>query len=423
MQRVLAVILAGGMGERLSVLSQGRAKPAVPFAGKYRIIDFTLSNCVNSGVNNIIVLAQYQPASLTEHIGIGTPWGLSAPDRNIRLLQPYLAREEGRDWYKGTADAVYQNLDRIEEFDADEVLILSGDHVYKMDYSPMLAFHRENKADITLAITHMPEEELYRFGTVIVDEKGRVTRFQEKVKNPQGNLVSMGVYLFNLGILRQLLEIRTGHDFGRNVLPKIVAKASIFAYTFDGYWRDIGTLDSYWQSSMEVMTMFQSFLADSAWPIHTREGEWPPTKVGDNATVTNCLLAGGCIIEGHIEHSIISQGVQVAEGAVIKDSIIMDNTQIGRNSIIDRCILDKEVVIGPNSQIGYGNDFSVNHANSSILNTGLTIIGKRTSIPPGYKIGRNCIIYDNSLETDLPESEVVSGETIRPRRRRTRIKT
>jgi glucose-1-phosphate adenylyltransferase len=420
MQRLLAVILAGGMGERLSVLSQERAKPAVPFAGKYRIIDFTLSNCVNSGVHNIIVLTQYQPVSLTEHIGIGTPWGLSAPDRNIRLLQPYLAREEGRDWYKGTADAVYQNLDRIEEHVADETLILSGDHIYKMDYSPMLAFHRENRADVTLAVTHMPEEELYRFGTVIIDDNGQVTRFQEKVRNPQGNLVSMGVYIFNARTLRKLLETRTGHDFGRNVLPKIISKGRIFAYTFDGYWRDIGTVDTYWQSNMEVMAMSQSFLADSAWPIYTSESAWPPTKVGDNATVTNCLLAGGCIIDGHIEHSIISPGVQVAEGAVIKDSIIMDDTQIGHNSIIDRSILDKEVVIGPNSHIGYGNDFSVNRVNSSILNTGLTIIGKRTAIPADYKIGRNCIIYDNSLETDLPESEIASGETIKPRRRRNR---
>jgi glucose-1-phosphate adenylyltransferase len=421
MHRLLSVILAGGMGERLSVLSQERAKPAVPFAGKYRIIDFTLSNCVNSGLHNIIVLTQYQPVSLTEHIGVGTPWGLSAPDRNIRLLQPYLAREEGRDWYKGTADAVYQNLDRIEEEDADEVLILSGDHIYKMDYSPMLTFHRENKADVTLAVTHMPEEELHRFGTVLVNDKGQITRFQEKVKNPQSNLVSMGVYIFNIKILRELLENRTGHDFGRNVLPKIVTRQRIFAYTFDGYWRDIGTVDSYWQSSMEVMEMTHSFLADTAWPIYTREDDWPPTKVGDNATVTSCLLASGCIIDGHIEHSIISQGVHVAEGAIVKDSIIMDNTEIGRNSVIDRCILDKEVIIGSNSQIGYGDDYRINRLNAKVLNTGLTIIGKRTIIPADYKIGRNCIIYDNTLESDLPESEIESGETIRPRRRRNRI--
>jgi glucose-1-phosphate adenylyltransferase len=256
---------------------------------------------------------------------------------------------------------------------------------------------------------------------VIIDDKGRIVRFQEKVKNPQSNLVSMGVYLFNVRILRRLLETRTGHDFGRNVLPKIVKKTRIFAYTFDGYWRDIGTIDSYWQSSMEVMAMSQSFLADTEWPIHTRERELPPTKVGDNATVTNCLLAGGGIIDGHIEHSVISPGVHVAEGAVIKDSIIMDDTEIGRNCIIDRCILDKEVAIGPNSLIGYGDDFTINRLNSSVLNTGLTIIGKRTTIPADYKIGRNCIIYDNSLESDLPESQITSGETIKPRRRRNRI--
>ncbi|MCK4274672.1 MAG: NTP transferase domain-containing protein, partial [Dehalococcoidales bacterium] len=345
MHRLLAVILAGGMGERLSILSQERAKPAVPFAGKYRIMDFSLSNCVNSGVHNVIVLTQYQPVSLTEHIGIGAPWGLVPPDRNVRLLQPYLAREEGRDWYKGTADAVHQNLDRIEAEDCDEILILSGDHVYKMDYSTMLEFHRGNDADVTLAVTRMPEEELYRFGTVITDEKGQITHFQEKVKNPQSNLVSMGVYLFNINILREWLDIRTGHDFGRNVFPKMVNKGRMFAYTFDGYWRDIGTVESLWQSNMEVLAMSQSFLSDIDWPLYTKEAENPPTKVGDNATVTNCLLSGGCKIEGHIEHSIISPGVQVAEGAIVKDSIIMDNTHIGRNSIIDRSILDKEVTI------------------------------------------------------------------------------
>jgi glucose-1-phosphate adenylyltransferase len=415
MQRLLAVILAGGMGERLSILSQERAKPAVPFAGKYRIIDFTLSNCINSGVDNIIVLTQYQPVSLTEHIGIGTPWGLAAPNRNIRLLQPYLAREEGRDWYKGTADAVYQNLNRIAGENAEEVLILSGDHIYKMDYLPMLAFHRKNEADVTLAVTPMPKEELSRFGTVVIDENGQVTRFQEKVKNPSSNLVSMGIYLFNTKTLRQWLEAREGHDFGRDVFPRMVSQGRIFAYTFEGYWRDIGTVESYWQANMEILSMAQSFLADTGWPVHTREGEWPPTKVGDNATVTNCLLAGGCIIDGHIEHSIISPGVRVAEGAIIKDSIIMENTQIGRNSIIDRSILDKEITVGSNSHIGFGDDYRINRLNSDVLNTGLTIIGKRTVIPANYTIGRNCIIYDSVTESALPASELKSGETVKSR--------
>jgi len=421
MHKLLAVILAGGMGERLSILSQERAKPAVPFAGKYRIMDFSLSNCVNSGVYNVIVLTQYQPVSLTEHIGIGAPWGLVPPDRNVRLLQPYLAREEGRDWYKGTADAVHQNLDRIEAEDCDEVLILSGDHVYKMDYSTMLEFHRGNDADVTLATTRMPEEELYRFGTVITDEKGQITHFREKAKKPQSNLVSMGVYLFNINILREWLDIRAGHDFGRNVFPKMVNKGRMFAYAFDGYWRDIGTVESLWQSNMEVLAMSQSFLSDIDWPLYTKEAENPPTKVGDNATVTNCLLSGGCKIEGHMEHSVISPGVRVAEGAIVKDSIIMDNTHIGRNSIIDRSILDKEITIESDCHVGFGDDYHINRSNPKVLNTGLTIVGKRTVLPSGYKIGRNCIIYDSVVESDFPEPEVKSGETIKPKRKPIRM--
>ena len=422
MHRLLAVILAGGTGERLSILSQERAKPAVPFAGKYRIIDFSLSNCVNSGVYNVIVLTQYQPVSITEHIGIGTPWGLVPPDRNVRLLQPYLAREEGRDWYKGTADAVHQNLDRIEAEDIDEVLILSGDHVYKMDYSEMLEFHRANNADVTLAVTRMPEDELYRFGTVITDEKGQIIRFQEKVKNPQSNLVSMGVYLFNTGTLREWLDNRTGHDFGRNIFPKMADKGRMFAFSFDGYWRDIGTVDSLWQSNMEILAISQSFLNDIDWPLYTKEVEVPPTKVGDAATVTNCLLSSGCKIDGHVEHSIISSGVQVAEGAVVKDSIIMDNTVIGRNSIIDRSILDKEVTVEADCHIGFGDDFHINRANPQVLSTGLSIVGKHSVIPSGCKIGRNCIIYDAVVESDFPASKIKSGETIKPKRKPIRIK-
>jgi glucose-1-phosphate adenylyltransferase len=421
MQKLLAVILAGGQGERLSVLSQQRAKPAVPFAGRYRIIDFTLSNCVNSGIFNIVVLTQYQPVSLTEHIGIGTPWGLSPPDRSIRLLQPYLAREEGRDWYKGTADAVYQNLDRVEAEDISEVLVLSGDHVYKMDYSRMLEFHREKGAHVTLAVTPFPEEELVRFGTVVVDESGRVLRFQEKVKRSESNLVSMGVYIFNRDILRQWLEGRTGHDFGRNILPKMVSQDKIFAYHFDGYWRDIGTLESYWQANMEILELSQAFLADADWPLHTNEREYSPTKIGNSATVANCLLSTGCKIEGHVEHSILSPGVTVAEGAVVKDSIIMDGTDIGRDSIINRSILDKGVVVEAGCHIGFGNDFRINRSNPKILNTGLTIVGKQAVVPYGYKIGRNCIIYDNVVAGDFPGSKVQSGETVKPKRRPNRI--
>ena len=422
MQKLMAVILAGGQGERLSVLSQERAKPAVPFAGKYRIIDFSLSNCVNSGIYNIIVLTQYQPVSLTEHIGVGTPWGLVPPDRSIRLLQPYLAREEGRDWYKGTADAVHQNLDRIEAEDITEVLVLSGDHVYKMDYSPMLEFHRENEADVTLAVTTFPEEELSRFGTVVVDENGQVTRFQEKVKSPESNLVSMGVYIFKKDILRQWLEGRTGHDFGRNIFPKMPDQSKIFAYTYEGYWRDIGTVESYWRANMEMLEMSQTFLADDDWPIYTKEVEYPPTKICKSAAASDCLISSGCVIEGHVEHSILSPGVTVAEGAVVKDSIIMDGAEVGRDSVIDRSILDKGVVVKAGCHIGFGKDFRINRSNPKVLNTGLTIVGRQAVIPYGAKVGRNCIIYDNVAEVDFPGPEVQSGETIRPKRKPIRIK-
>jgi glucose-1-phosphate adenylyltransferase len=420
MPSLLAVILAGGTGERLSILSQARAKPAVPFAGKYRIIDFTLSNCVNSGIYNIIVLTQYQPVSLTEHIGIGAPWGLVPPDRNIRLLQPYLTREQQRDWYKGTADAVYQNLDRIEGEMVDTVLILSGDHVYKMDYGPMLEFHWKTGADATLAVTRMSREELPRFGTVITDGNGKVLRFQEKVKKPESNLVSMGIYIFNTVTLRQWLETSAGNDFGRHIFPNMIG-GKIYAYNFEGYWRDIGTIDSYWKASMEVMAMSHSFLGDDDWPVYTREDAVPPTKIGDNSTVTNCLLAGGCRIEGHIEHSIISPGVRVAEGAIVRDSIIMDNTSIGRKCVVDHAIIDKEVDIAAESHIGSGDDYRVNRLNPKVLNSGLTIVGKWAQIPGGYTVGRNCIIYDNVTAGDLPQSEVQSGETIKPRHRPRRV--
>jgi len=416
MPSLLAVILAGGTGERLSILAQARAKPAVPFAGKYRIIDFTLSNCVNSGIFHIIVLSQYQPVSLTQHIGIGQPWGLVPPDRSIRLIQPYLSREEHRDWYQGTADAVFQNLDRIEEEMVETVLILSGDHVYKMDYTPMLEFHWKTGADVTLAVTRMPAEELHRFGTVVTDDNRRIVRFQEKAKNPESNLVSMGVYVFNTVTLRQLLEANPGHDFGRHVFPHMIG-GKLYAHPFDGYWRDIGTIESYWKANMDVLAMTHSFLAETDWPIYTREVYGPPTKIGDNSTVTNCLLSGGCRIEGHVERSIMSPGVRVAEGAVIKDSVLMNDTVIGRNCVIDHTIIDKEVIVGAESHIGHGEDYRFNHVSPKILNSGLTIIGKRTTVPARYKIGRNCIIYDSVTPGDLPDKEVQSGETIKPRRR------
>lgn len=407
----------------MSVLAQERTKPAVPFAGKYRIVDFTLSNCVNSGLHNVAVLTQYEPLSLAEHIGIGTAWGLATPDRGIRLLQPYLARERGRDWYKGTADAVYQNLEYIEEQNTELILILSGDHVYKMNYSLMLKFHEDKKADVTLAFTRLPEADLRQFGTVITDIEGRILGFQEKVKEPKSNMVSMGVYVFKKEVLLQVLEKNaqlapSQRDFGRNVLPRMVAAGSlnVFGYNFEGYWRDIGTVQSYWQANIDMIEMSPSFLSDAIWPIRTSEAERPPAAVSETASVVDTLLSSGCFIEGRVERSVLSPGVKIAKGALVKDSIIMSDSVIGSDSIVDCSILDKEVVAEAGCHIGFGNDLQPNHRDSS-LNTGVTIIGKGARIPDKLKIGRNCVVYGNALEDDFKATRVQSGQTVGTRRR------
>ncbi len=423
MDKVLAIILAGGRGERLGILAHERTKPAIPFAGKYRIIDFALSNCVNSGIPNVAVLTQYQPLSLTDHIGIGTAWGLARLDgRGIKLLQPYLAREEDRGWYKGTADAVYQNLDYIDEQGAELVLILCGDHIYRMDYSDMLKFHKKTQADVTLATTTMPYEELERFGIVTVDEEGRVTSFQEKVKKPESNLVSMGVYLFQKDILRRCLEEdaqrASKHDFGRNVLPRMaMGSYKTFAYTFHGYWCDVGTVATYWQANMDLLEPQSSLLFDTDWPIRTREELRPPAVVSQTADVVKSMISCGCIIEGRVEHSVLSPGVKVAEGAVVKDSIVLSDSVIGPGSIVDYSILDKEVVVEAGCHIGCGSNFQINRREPKVANTGITIVGKRAKVPAGVKMGRNCITYYGVTEDDFPGPEIQSGETIRPKRR------
>ena len=412
------------MGERLSILVQERAKPAVPFGGKYRIIDFTLSNCANSGIRNVFVLTQYSPLSLAEHIGVGTPWGFVPPDKNIRQLQPYLAREEGRDWYKGTADAVYQNLQYLEELGADTVLIAAGDHVYQMDYSEMLKLHEEAEANVTIAITPMPEDTLKHFGTVITDETRRVIGFQEKVPKPKSNLASMGVYIFKTEVLRRWVEEdadtrNSAHDFGRNIFPKMVSsKEKVFAYTFEGYWRDVGTVHTYWQANMDLIEIPTAFLYQPNWPIRTKEDARPPVMISDAADVTNSLVSAGCIIEGHVEHSVLSTGVTVSRGAVVRDSIIMSDTIIGRDSVIDYSIIDKETVIEADCKVGSGDNFQSNRKAPKLLSTGITIVGKRTRIPSGTTIGRNCLVYGFSDKAAFSSLEVPSGETVKPKKRR-----
>ena len=421
MDDVLAIIMAGGRGTRLSVLSYERTKPAIPFAGKYRIIDFALSNCVNSGIHNVAVLTQYQPRSLVEHIGIGAPWGFATPDRGIRLLQPYQVPEEAREWYKGTADAVYQNLRYIDEQEAETVLILSGDHIYTMDYNDMIELHRNTQADVTLAVTRFPEEELSQFGTVMVDEAGQVTDFQEKVEKPKSNLASMGIYLFKEDILRRWLEedanrADSEHDFGRNIFPAMIDKSKIMAYNFGSYWRDIGTMDAYWQANMDLIEMSPSLLFSTDWPIRTPEETRPASVISETAGVVNSLISNGCVIEGRVEHSVLSPRVMVAEGAIVKDSIIMNDSTIGQGSLVDYSILDKEVLIEAGCHIGFGDDFTPNHRHPELSKRGISIIGKRATIPLGTKMGRNCVIGCGVSEDDFSVSKIQSGQTIMPRR-------
>ncbi|HLG62000.1 MAG TPA: glucose-1-phosphate adenylyltransferase [Ktedonosporobacter sp.] len=420
MSKVLAVILAGGQGERLSLLSQKRAKPAVPFAGKYRIIDFALSNCVNSGITDVAVLTQYRPHSLNDHIGIGKPWDLDRQQGGIHLLQPYIGPQES-DWYQGTADAVYQNLGFIMESRCDLVLILAGDHIYRMDYGPMIAFHQQRNADVTLGAVVIPIEEGKRFGILETDAEGRVVSFEEKPEQPRGTLGSMGIYVFSRdSLVRELIENAQSanhHDFGHNIIPTMVAQNKpVYAYPFTGYWQDVGTIQSYWEAHMALLSDRSPFdLYDPSWVIHTRSEERPPAHIREGAQVMNSLISHGCIIKGRVEHSVLSPGVIVEEGAVVRDSILLFDTVVGAGSSIDHTITDKEVIVGKQCQIGYGDDMTPNRLEPTRLNVGITLIGKRAHLPDNLKVGRNCKIGTDLRPEDFPSDTLASGETVEDR--------
>jgi glucose-1-phosphate adenylyltransferase len=420
MSGVLAVILAGGQGERLSLLSEKRAKPAVPFAGKYRIIDFALSNCVNSDIYDIAVLTQYRPHSLNDHIGIGKPWDLDRAQGGVRLLQPFVGRKDS-DWYSGTADAVYQNLSFIMEGRWDYVLVLAGDHIYRMDYRPMIAFHQQHQADVTLGSVIVTLEEAPRFGIFETDTDSRVLSFEEKPAKPRGTLGSMGIYVFGRDTLARLLmqdeETRSQHDFGRNIIPGMVERGErVFAYPFAGYWQDVGTIQSYWEAHMGLLEDQPTFdLYDPSWIVHTRSEERPPAHVHGDAQVNRSLISHGCIIKGQVEHSVLSPGVIVEEGAVVRDSIVMFDTVIGAGSIIDRAILDKEIVVGKGCRIGYGDDMTPNKLEPTRLDTGITLVGKRSSLPDNLTVGRNCKIAPDLCPEDFTTATLASGETIEQR--------
>ncbi|RRR73222.1 MAG: glucose-1-phosphate adenylyltransferase [Candidatus Viridilinea halotolerans] len=416
--RVVAMIMAGGEGTRLSVLSEKRAKPSVPFAGKYRIIDFTLSNCVNSGIFDVAVLTQYRPHSLNDHIGIGKPWDLDRNRGGVRLLQPYQGRSD-QSWYRGTSDAIYQNLGFLTDHRADLALILSGDHIYKMDYNAIIETHRRNHADLTVGVMPVPLEQTDRFGIMSVDENGRIVEFSEKPKNrDKGNLASMGIYVFNADVLiRRLSEGNADQpriDFGKNVIPAMVAEDCVVAHRFEGYWVDVGTIESYWETSMQLLDPQLDFdLYDLDWRILTRSEERPPAKIGPQARVNRAIICNGCTIRGTVENSVLSPGVYVSPGAIVRDSVIMNDSWIGPGAVLDRVILDKQVVVGAGARLGDGDDLTVpNKAEPEKINSGVTVIGKAAHIPPGIRVGRNVVINADRDESDFPEGHVASGETI-----------
>ena len=416
MNRVLALILAGGRGERLSILAEERAKPAVVFGGKYRIIDFALSNCINSGLFRVGILTQYRPRSLNNHIGIGRPWDLDRSTGGVSLLQPYIGRKAS-DWYKGTADAVYQNLYFVEESQADQVLILAGDHIYKMRYEDMLEFHRSHKADVTVGVVEVPLGEARRYGVLSLDKNDRIVDFQEKPSRPQSNLASMGIYVFKRECLMKALEEdtrrRSGHDFGHDVIPARLGRDRVFGYRFNGYWRDIGTIDAYWQANMDLLADLPELnLYDPDNIVRTQDQQRPPMKAGPNSRITRSMLSSGCIINGYVHNSVLSPGVFVEEGATVVDSILFDDCHISTGAVVERSILDKMAFVGAHSYLGWGDDYTPNQEEPEVLHSGIAIVGKRARIPAGIRIGRNCIIGSGAREEDFPADYVASGSSI-----------
>jgi glucose-1-phosphate adenylyltransferase len=413
MKPTMAVILAGGEGERLSILSSVRAKPAVPFGGKYRIIDFTLSNCVNSGVHDVVVLTQYNPRSLNDHIGVGRPWDLDRNKGGVKMLQPYIARGRLAEWYRGTADAVLQNLNVIERNDAEDILVLAGDHIYKMDYAPFLAAHRRKRADVTIAVRRVPIADATRMGILAMDDGHRVVEWQEKPKAPKSDLASMGVYVFSKKALRRwLAEDRV--DFGTHVIPAMIdGGARVFGYRFEGYWQDVGTIQSFWEANMALLNDHPELdLYDKDWIIHTRSEERAPARIGQTAQVHRSLISHGCIVNGTVVNSVLSPGVTVEVGAVVRDSIIMFDSVIRTGAIIDRAIIDKEVTVGQGALVGAGGDDTPNRREPTRLNTGITVIGKQSVVPRGTRIGRNVRVGGNVRSTDYPGRVVKSGGSV-----------
>ena len=357
-KEMIAMILAGGQGSRLGVFTKNIAKPAVSFGGKYRIIDFVLSNCSNSGIDTVGVLTQYRPLLLNSHIGIGSHWDLDRRNGGLSILQPYMNEKEGN-WYKGTADAIYQNMNYIDSYDPEYDLILSGDHIYKMDYSDMLEEHKSKNADVTIAVMEVDWDEASRFGIMNANEDGSIYEFEEKPEKPKSNLASMGIYIFNWAKMKSYFKSEQEYvDFGKNLIPKMLDdKASMYAYEFNGYWRDVGTIESLWQANMDLINPGNGFnLNDSNWRIYTDTMAMPPQYLGKNSNVKQSIVVDGCRVFGTVENSVLSHGVSIGEGSIIRDSVIMSNAKIGKNVIIEKAMIGEGAVIEDDCKISSGDD-------------------------------------------------------------------
>ena len=414
-KEMIAMLLAGGQGSRLGVLTSKLAKPAVAFGGKYKIIDFPLSNCINSGVDTVGVLTQYRPLRLNQHIGIGIPWDLDRSIGGVTVLPPY-EKSANSQWYTGTANAIYQNLEYIDYYNPDYVLIHSGDHIYKMDYEAMLDYHKTSKADITLATYQVPMEEASRFGVVITDDTGCIQEFEEKPEHPRSNKASMGIYIFNWKVLREALTAlkdQPSCDFGKHIIPYCHERGSkICAYEYKGYWKDVGTLGSYWEANMELIDLIPEFnLYEEYWKIYTKSDIIPPQFISEQSKIERSIIGEGTEVYGEVINSVIGAGVTIGEGAVIRDSIIMKGTTIGAGTVVDKAIVAEDVTIGENAEVGVG-EYAESKYDKKVYQFDLVTIGERSVIPDGVKIGRNTAISGVTTAEDYHGGELESGDYI-----------
>jgi glucose-1-phosphate adenylyltransferase len=414
MRNTLGLILAGGKGERLGELSKRRAKPAVPFGGRYRLIDFTLSNCVNSGLFNVAVLTQYRPRSLMRHIGIGRPWDLDRSWGGVELLQPHLGRADS-DWYKGTADACYQNRHYVASRSCEYILVLAGDHVYAMDYNHLRGVLDTKKADVVVATLRVPRDDATRFGTLELAAHGRVVGFEEKPPVPKSDMASMGIYLFRRKTFFEAMELVPSGmtDFGRHLIPSLLHERRVYCYIYEDYWRDVGTVDAYFDANMDLIADLPDFnLYDPAWPVRTVARDFAPARYYAGASAARSLVAEGCKIRGAVRNSVIFPGVMVGPGTVVDSSIILDGCVIGADCRLERVIIDKETAVGPGSILGHGDDYTPNRHYPESLTSGLVVVGRESQLPAGLRLARNACVEVGAKPSDFETLDVGAGEYV-----------